>query len=563
MTTLIPKIDLMDGGLTPTGAVNRNFNTKLAEWISVKDFGAVGDGTTDDTTAIQNAITFGSTNKNKIFIPAGTYKITSKIAVPEYSKVYGSGSASTIILANVTGDIAFELQGAGSPTYPYYTIEFCDLYVKGDATSSVASTATGGVLVSGVEHVLISRVQVSNICSAGWASIGNPATELRFGIKINGVVGAIVNDCYCSYNDVGFSVDKGIVSTNTTTTFTDCASSINRTHAVLWVDTMTTQWNGGVMESNNGKDTVLINSSSVSSGLNNAIRGVHFEDNHRTTTVAPGDGTREIHVIGGYNNSLSLEGLMFGSDTDFCVEIDNGTDSAIYNCLFSGFGSYQLNTTALNTTILGCNVGSIPIDDGVNTKVFSNNFIINDSATISASTPSASSKTYAKLPTSAITEIANGQDGQIIYLQGQAGSVLDSAVKFQLVNGATQMTLAPGSILTVRSDNTSTKWVAIAHAPSVLKTNITNGATPAIDDREIWTVNDTNSTAITNITNGYEGQRITIICKTTGANTVTITHGTNIKLAGAANFVMNISDTLTLIYDFTALSWYEVCRSVN
>ena len=125
------------------------------------------------------------------------------------------------------------------------------------------------------------------------------------------------------------------------------------------------------------------------------------------------------------------------------------------------------------------------------------------------------------------------------------------------------MTLAVGSVLTIRKDNTSNKWVAIAHEPSVFKSNISNAATPAIDDREFWTVNDSNSTAITSLTNGYEGQRITILCKTTGANTVTITHGSSIKLSGAANFVMNTSDTLTLIYDSTALSWYETARSVN
>ena len=58
MTTLIPKIDLKNGGSTPAGAINRPINQKIQEFVSVNDFGAVGDGTTDDTAAIRAAITY-------------------------------------------------------------------------------------------------------------------------------------------------------------------------------------------------------------------------------------------------------------------------------------------------------------------------------------------------------------------------------------------------------------------------------------------------------------------------------------------------------------------------
>ena len=56
---------------TGTGAVARTVDSKLKDVVSVKDFGAVGDGTTNDTTAFINAINSGATT---IFIPEGTYR---------------------------------------------------------------------------------------------------------------------------------------------------------------------------------------------------------------------------------------------------------------------------------------------------------------------------------------------------------------------------------------------------------------------------------------------------------------------------------------------------------
>lgn len=77
MTTLIPKVDLMNGGTTPTGAINRPTNKKLQDSIHVKDFGAVGDGTTDDTAAIQAAINYAAAHNYELEITNGSYLVSS------------------------------------------------------------------------------------------------------------------------------------------------------------------------------------------------------------------------------------------------------------------------------------------------------------------------------------------------------------------------------------------------------------------------------------------------------------------------------------------------------
>ena len=60
-----------------TGAVTRTAQSKMREVVSVKDFGAVGDGVADDTAAIQAAI--NAVGDGTLHFPDGTYKTTAKL----------------------------------------------------------------------------------------------------------------------------------------------------------------------------------------------------------------------------------------------------------------------------------------------------------------------------------------------------------------------------------------------------------------------------------------------------------------------------------------------------
>jgi hypothetical protein len=95
----------VDYTIGETGGVERTLQNKLEEFVSVKDFGAVGDGVTDDTAAIQAAFT--ANTSGAVYIPPGTYKCSSGLSIssPNNMLVFGEGKIqypTAVLSADVT-----------------------------------------------------------------------------------------------------------------------------------------------------------------------------------------------------------------------------------------------------------------------------------------------------------------------------------------------------------------------------------------------------------------------------------------------------------------------------
>jgi len=90
-------------GPTPGSPVSQSLQSRLDSYCVVTDFGATGDGVTDDTAAINRAlyqlycVQSNPQIRRSLFFPAGSYVVTNTILVPPYAMLYGEGPKSSTL----------------------------------------------------------------------------------------------------------------------------------------------------------------------------------------------------------------------------------------------------------------------------------------------------------------------------------------------------------------------------------------------------------------------------------------------------------------------------------
>ena len=180
-----------------TGAVVTNVQTKLREYINVKDFGAVGDGIADDTAAIQAAFnaahgTYDTRNKRTVFFPQGDYGISDTIdvnlATTDYYSpgIEGEGPQSVRIkaLAGMTATKSMLRLNGGSPGIFFQKITGFQVEHLSDANGQ-------GIELNNIGGILIDNVGFDNVKSAvrmhahggGFCEL-NEIVNCRFGYNV-------------------------------------------------------------------------------------------------------------------------------------------------------------------------------------------------------------------------------------------------------------------------------------------------------------------------------------------------------------------------------------------
>lgn len=226
------------------GTVSRSLQTKLDEYVSVADFGAVGDGATDNVTAFETAFTqlFRNANDNYkkvLLVPNGTYYFASDFRIPSNANIKGE-TADGVILNIGARNIAFvsadgtELASFSSTDHPEH-IKMSNLTIQ---------RTTGQTVLSGVTNALFDEVKFLGDYVLG-ESVASLTTEPAAVFWQNILVGTKVTDVKfrnCKFESN--SVSTKCVQTNvydTVVRFEHCDFFVN--HVGIYIEGVAGQGN--------------------------------------------------------------------------------------------------------------------------------------------------------------------------------------------------------------------------------------------------------------------------------------------------------------------------------
>lgn len=459
-----------------TGAVARTAQAKSRDFVSVKDFGAVGNGVANDTTAIQAAITAS----NSVYFPAGSYLITAAITGGNKSlSLIGDGIGVTNLVWSETGGLNLSFNN----TLQKLTIA---------NLSMQAAKAAAGTAISALWPVTASSTHPSCVLENIEIIPADGTTHYwTNGIILENAWNGKIDNVLIRGKNNSVDMNKAVYLKTQSNDFI-----ISNLFVYFCKEAVSTD---GTTEG-----TVWSNSKAVYVNYGGVFAG---------SASAPGLNVRDVHI------SSLIAGII----------TNNKPQSCISGCLI-----YKRAESTAGWVGIQYSAGS---DDTVTTD---NCFVVEGGATGTAA---------AIVLVAASRHLVSNNVGQNMdtLIEAQASSANYTITNNRRVNGT----------YTVFASGTGTN-IILNNAPiDGVTTFAANSTTPSVNNStaNFFATANSSATTITNFTNGYTGQIISVLAN--DVNT-TVQHTANVVLQGGVSFVMGNGAILTLRKDPSV--WREVSR---
>jgi hypothetical protein len=327
-----------DSGSSTRGALDDRYGA----FTLATAFGATGDGTTDDTAAIQAAIDSLAATGGTVFLPRGTYKVTDS----------GGSVALALAASNVTlrgaGEGATTIRATGTPHVLNVTGTGCiveHLTVDGGADGSYAS-GTHGIRIQGASQQ-VRHVAITNTAAYG-IGVGQSDGSTVTGLRVDDVrITNTGNDAIDTKNRADANADiiySRITASGwgqsgaSTQAGIDCRGPVKITDVTVYPtgDQMGIRFREGELEATNGL------------GAHDAsLSQFHVVASSATTAVGVYVAARHVVISSGH-----ITGCHQGVDLiDGYAQI---TGVIARDCLQNGFRFRALGTSAAFSTASGC-----------------------------------------------------------------------------------------------------------------------------------------------------------------------------------------------------------------
>jgi hypothetical protein len=302
-------------GPTADTPITLSLQSWFDQFASVLDFGAVGDGTTDCTDAINRALyqlycrEVNPQIRRSLFFPAGVYNVSGTINIPPYATLYGEGPDNSVITL---------VDGGGAVSYVAQTAD--------SLQNTGLNIGSGGATPP--QYITINNLGFKSIDPLANIFLVGQATNCRFGNV--GFYGPLTT------SDLTTDANNTIAIDFNTTAAYDCSQ-------IVFDNCMISGTVYGV-----NTDYELNGITITNSEFNTLYQGILLGTN-LPSTVAPSG----VRITSNLFNNIYAEGIIFGTYTNLNASGHN---------IFYDVGNYFTGTSSTPIIILN-NSNNVSISD--------------------------------------------------------------------------------------------------------------------------------------------------------------------------------------------------------